>query len=148
MTDRSRRELRQAEEYARTHLAGAPRYFMLRVRRDGPLVPAHLWWCDHEPGEPENKRYGSRWPELYPCADIAGAEVPPEDLIERLWWPSTHWKCPQPISETEYRYQLQRIIWAERNRVDEPALRPRRALDPAQLPLPDFERENAIVGGG
>lgn len=129
-----------------------PQYFMLRLRRTGPLVPARLWWCDHEPGEPNNKLDRGRL-SVFPCADVAGAEVPPEQVLERLWSLTTggrpgivptHWKYPEPITEAEYRYQVARLEWAKRNRPTDPALQPRREVNPADLPLPDFTRENAL----
>jgi len=120
-----------------------PRYFLLRLVRNGPLVPGRLQVIDHEPGEPDNKREGSRWPVLLEMADIAGEEVPPEDLTERLWAPATHWKYAQPVSEAEYRRHFARLRWAERHRPTDPTLRPRRAVDVRQVPLPSFERENA-----
>jgi hypothetical protein len=127
-----------------------PQYFMMRVRRGGPLVPARLRWLDHAPDDPEDNRLDRGRLSIVTCADIAGLEVPPEEVTERLWnsdggrpgIPPTHWKYPEPISEAEYRYQLQRLRWAARNRPTDPVLRPRRVVDPAGLPLPDFTREN------
>jgi hypothetical protein len=123
---------------------GPPRYFLLRLKRDGPLVPGRLRWLDHAPEDPPDNKLDRGNHSIVACADIAGAEVPPEELIERTWWASTHWKYTQPISEAEYGYQMQRLLWAERHRPDDPVLRPRRALDPAQIPLPNFDRENAL----
>lgn len=120
-----------------------PCYFLLREVRFGPLVPARLYWLDHEPGVPENKREGSRWPVYIQAADIAGVEVEPERVAERLMWSAPHWKYPQRITETEYRYQLARLRWAEVANPEDPTLRPRRKVDPASVKLPDFKRENA-----
>jgi len=83
--------------------------------------------------------------------DIAGTDTEPEQLFDRLYSSTdarsalapTHWKYPQPISETEYRYQITRLKWARRHRPDDPTLRPRRAVDPDQIALPNFDRENA-----
>lgn len=111
--------------------------------RDGPLVPARLWWCDHEPGEPANTLDRGML-SVFPRADIADAEVPPEQLVERTWAPLGHWKYARPISEDEYRYQVERLRWAERNKPDEPGLKPRRPVASAQLALPNFDRENAL----
>ena len=116
------------------------RYFLMRLRRDGPLVPARLIEVDHEPGCPDNPR--DRWPATVWCADVAGEVVPPELVTERFYWQSPHWKYLQPISEAEYRYQLTRLRWAEEHRPDAPELRPQRKVDPRQVPLPDFSREN------
>lgn len=120
-----------------------PEHFEVRVVRDGPLVPARLWWCDHEPGVPENKLDRGML-SVFQRADIADVEVPPEQLVERTWAPATHWKYARPIPKDEYDHLVARLRWAERHRPDEPGLRPRRAVQPAQLALPNFDRENAI----
>ncbi len=120
-----------------------PRHFMLRAVRFGPLVPARLWFCDHDPADPSNKLDRGRL-SVYPRADMAGVECDPDEL--RDWWLCVapgHWRYPQPVTEVEYRYQLAKIRWAETARPGDPALRPRAKVDPAQLPLPDFSRENA-----
>jgi hypothetical protein len=118
-------------------------HFELRVVRDGPLVPARLWWCDHEPGVPENKLDRGML-SVFMRADIADAEVPPEQLIERTWATATHWKYARQIPEADYRHLVERLRWAETNRPDEPGLKPRRAVGSAQIRLPNFDRENAI----
>lgn len=129
----------------------APRFFMLRVRRDGPLVPARLRWLDHEPGVEWNKLDRGRL-STFPAADVAGEEVDPDFLIrDRLMSPtdlnpaysSSHWKYASPITETEYRYQVARVDWARRHKPADPSAQPRRPVDPGQLALPNFDRENA-----
>ena len=128
------------------------RYFVLRVVRGGPLVPARLWFCDSEPGVPENKLDRGRL-SLYPRADIAGTEVPPEHLADRLFsltdprpaHPPTHWRYAKPITEPEYRWRFDSMRWAEQNQPDAPVLQPRRKLAAADLPVPDFEREEALL---
>jgi hypothetical protein len=117
---------------------------MLRVTRLGPLVPARLQWLDHEPGAPDNKLDRGRL-SVFPCVDIAGAEVPPEEITERLYRGPGHWKFCEPVSEAEYRYQLSHLEWAKAHRPEDPTLRPRRAVDPAQVPLPNFDRENSLL---
>ena len=146
----------------------APRHYLIRLRRDGPLVPARLQWLDHEPGEPTNKLdRGALVP--FPAVDIAGKEVEPELLIERVIFqpnrrgdmlkqpaslladflaqpggsaPLTHWRYAQPISEAEYRHQLTKRSWAAIHRPRHPVLQPRQRVDPQQLPIPDFTREH------
>jgi hypothetical protein len=120
------------------------RYFVLRLVRRGPLVPARLQSIDHEPGEPANKR--DRWPPTILICDIAGEDTPPEDLTDRFHWPARHWKYAEPIGEGEYRHRLQWLRWAEKGRPDHPVLRPRRRIDPHTQPAPNFEREKAHVG--
>ncbi len=122
----------------------APRHFLLRMIRGGPLVPARLWWCDHDPADPSNKLDRGRL-SVYPRADIAGVEYDPQELLD--WWlhgvPATHWRYPQTITEGEYRYQMARLRWAERAAPTDPTLKPRRAVAVENVPMPDFTRENA-----
>ena len=120
----------------------APSYFLMRLVRNGPLVPARLMYLDHGPDDPPDNKL-DRWPPIYPFADIAGDVRPPEDLMERFHVAPSHWKYAQPITEAEYRRAFDRMRWAERHRPTDPTLRPRRAVDPAQVPLPNFNRENA-----
>lgn len=121
-----------------------PRYYLMRVQRYGPLVPARLQYLDHEPGEPSNKR--DRWPALLPFVDIAGEVRPPEELTERGAWQAPHWKFAQEIDRREYERRFAAMRQAEADGIDDPVLRPRRRVDPRQLPLPDFSKENADVG--
>lgn len=120
-----------------------PAYFVLRVVRDGPLVPARLWWCDHEPQEPDNKLDRGRL-SVFPRADIADVEVPPEELIERTWAPLGHWKYAEPTTATDYDYRVRMLRWAERNNRSDPGLAPRKTIAPGQLELPNFNEENAL----
>lgn len=106
------------------------------------MVPARLMEIDHEPGVPDNPR--DRWPATILCADIAGEVVPPEDLTSRFAWPPRHWKYVESVPETEYRYRFDRMRWAENNQPSDPTLKPRRRVDPREVPLPSFEREHAL----
>jgi len=127
-------------------------HFVLRAVRHGPLLPARLWWCDSEPGVPENKLDRGRL-SLYPRADVGGLEVPPEQLADRLFsmtdptpaHPPTHWRFARAISEAEYRWRLDSLRWAEQNQPDDPVLRPRRRLAAADVEVPDFSREEALL---
>jgi hypothetical protein len=130
---------------------GEAAHFMLRVRRDGPLVCARIWLDDAEPDAPDNKLDRGRL-SVYPRAVIAGEEVDPDILQrDRLmsptdWHPAYapgHWKYAQTISAAEYRFQAARREWAVKHRPDDPTTKAREPIKPAQLPLPSFERENA-----
>jgi hypothetical protein len=112
------------------------RYYLLRLQRGGPLVPARLQEIDHELGVPDNLR--DRWPPTTIVVDIAGEVVPPEELTERFFWKSGHWKFAQPITKHEYTYRLNHLRWAEANDPAHPALRPRRRIDPRTARLPLF----------
>ena len=71
-------------------------FFLMRLVRRGPLMPVRFWDCDHEPGNPENKR--DRWPSLIRAAEVAGEwfDPPPRendpferhltlDPVQELW---------------------------------------------------------------
>ncbi len=128
-----------------------PRYYLLRAVRYGPLVPARLRWLDHAPEDPETNKLDRGRLSIVVCADIAGTEVEPEQIMERLWSETDfrpgilpgHWRYPKPITEAEYHYQVARLRWAEAHRPEDAALRARRAVDPAAVPIPSFEEENA-----
>lgn len=145
----------------------APLHFLLRLRRDGPIVPAKLWWCDADPADPENRRDRGRL-SIWPRAAAAGEEIGPELIFERLGINPfsgdqvalghellarldraepplpTHWKYAEPISAEAYAYHFARLRWAERNAPGDPTLAPRRRVQPAQMSLPNFDRENAL----
>jgi len=128
------------------------RHFLLRVTRYGPLVPARLWWCDSEPGVPDNKLDRGRL-SLYPRADIAGIEVEPDLLGDRLCSltdprpanPITHWRYAKPISAEEYRWRFDALRRVEALRPDDPLLQTRRRLAAADVEVPDFSREEEAL---
>ena len=128
------------------------RYFLLRVTRYGPLVPARLWWCDSEPGVPDNKLDRGRL-SLYPRADIGGLEVEPELLADRLFsmtdprpaHPPTHWRFAKAITAEEYRWRFDALRRVEELRPDDPRLKTRRRLAAADVEVPDFSREEALL---
>lgn len=145
---------------------------MIRARRDGPLVPAKLWLDDCEPGTDNRLDRGRLSP--YPRAEIGGREIDPQRLLDRLGvWrrtgdmpllphevvaaladptrctprPIGHWAYAQPISAGEYSYRLAHLEWTRRHRPADPVGRPHEALRPAELPLPNFDRERDVAEG-
>lgn len=130
-----------------------PGYFMLRVRRDGPLVPARIWLCDHDPDFPDNKLDRGRL-SVYPRAEIAGREVDPDRLFDRLMgradWrpahPTSHWKYAEPITAGEYQYRVAHLEWTRAHRPADPRGYASDPVKPAELPLGDFSREKALAG--
>lgn len=117
------------------------RYFIMRVTRYGPLVPARLMEIDTEPGEPDNPR--DRWPATILCADIAGEVVPPEQLTDRFFWQPPHWKHVKEISQREYEHLFALMRRAETDDPTAPVLRPRQRVRAADVTLPSFAEENA-----
>jgi hypothetical protein len=128
------------------------RHFRLRLRRGGPLVPARIRWLDFAPEDPEWNKLDRGRLSIITVVDIAGELRPPEELLERLYSATdsrsaiapTHWKFCERITEAQYEVEFARIRWAERHRPSDPVLKPRRKVDPAQIPMPDFTRENSI----
>lgn len=129
------------------------RHFLLRVTRYGPLVPGRLWWCDHGPDDPPDNRLDRGRLSLYPRADIGGVEVEPEQLADRLFsltdprpaHPPSQWRYAKPISAEEYRYRFDALRRVEELRPDDPLLRARRRLAAADVEVPDFSREEALL---
>jgi hypothetical protein len=150
--------------------AAPPAYFMLRVRRDGPLVPAKLWFDHCEPGTDNRLDRGRLSP--YPRAEIAGREGDPQRLLDRLGiWrrrgdlpmlphevvaaladpalrtprPVGHWAYAEPISAGEYQYRVSHLEWTRAYHPTDPRGFPNEKVKPAELPL-DFSQERALVG--
>jgi len=128
-------------------------HFVLRVARFGPLVPGRLYWCDHGPDDPPENKLDRGRLSLYPRADIAGLEVDPERLADRLYsltdprpaQPPSHWRFAKAISAEEYQWRLASLRWAEQHRPDDPVLRPRQRVTAADVPVPDFTREQETL---
>lgn len=60
-----------------------PGFWQIRLRKGGPWVPARTFWCDHEPGEPDNKL--DRWPLPYLAGEIIGEPADALDIIGSRW---------------------------------------------------------------
>lgn len=97
-----------------------PGYWMLRLTRGGPEVPAAIIRVDlsHEPGNPENQL--DRWPLERLVAYIGGREVP----IERVWE-----RRGRAITKDEYSFQLADAAWARQHAPDEPKANPEQRID-------------------
>jgi hypothetical protein len=147
------------------------RYFLLRVTRYGPLVPARLFWCDHAPDDPPDNRLDRGRLSIFPRCDIAGMETDPDILLDRLGFrrrgdtgslphevlpalvdpkrltprPLGHWAYTKPISEAEYRWRLDALRRAEERNPNDPSLKTRRRLAAADVEVPDFRREEALL---
>lgn len=125
-----------ADPFTITWREPEPSFWMLYHVRGGVLVPARIWWCDHEPGRPDNKL--DRWPIPFLAAEIAGRWCEVYDV----WWRVClrdsrpgHWKCAHPMApkdglteEEEYAYQM--ALLATAGTVS------RRPADLRSIPLP------------
>ncbi len=85
---------------------------MVRLRRDGPEMPAAIETCTHEPGNPDNKLDSG--PIL--VANIGYEERDPIEV----------WSMKgRPITEAEYRYEMARVAWVRDYQSDAPEAHPR-----------------------
>jgi len=102
-----------------------PGFWLVRAVKGGPLVPARIYWCDHEPGEPDNKL--DRWPLPFLAAELAGKVAD----VERVWT-----MRGIPISEDEYRYRVADQAWARAHAPEEPVAQPYLPIDPLAVKPP------------
>jgi hypothetical protein len=103
-----------------------PGHYLIRLVKKGPLVAARIYWCDHEPGNEENKL--DRWPIPFLMGEIAGEAV---DALG-IWLA----RGRQEITAAEYRYRSTDAAWAREHSPLEPAANPRKKIDQLQAPLP------------
>jgi hypothetical protein len=95
---------------------------MVRYRRYTAEVPARIWWCPHEPGNPDNLL---EVPVL--AAEIAGQ---PAD-------PTTVWTMrKRPIDEAEYKFRVAEGVWLKLAQPDDPKSNPRQTVDLKGMPSP------------
>lgn len=115
-----------------------PGTYAIRMVRDGPLVAVRIWF-----GPPviqgEEQDRSPRW-----CAEIDGfTDYPQRDRttgatcrvpfdIERVW----PWCAKHPIDQATYEYMVARSSWARRHNRENPAAKPRDAIDFTSLATP------------
>lgn len=102
-----------------------PGFWMVRLVKGGPEVPAAIQWelTRHEPGNPTNRM--ERSPIL--TARIQGEIVP----VEMVWL-----RRGRPITEAEFRFQIADTEWAKTYAPAEPKANPKAPIDLLQAPLP------------
>jgi hypothetical protein len=115
-----------------------PGHWKLRIVRHGALVPARIFWCDHEPGNEENRL--DRWPVPFSAGEVAGEWVDPRWIWLRvIGGNAVQWKRAEPIEASEYRYLMADMSWARLYAPDEPIANPRRRVDLDQIAIPFLE---------
>lgn len=97
-------------------------FWMIKLSRGGVEVPASISYCDHEPGEPDNKL---ETPFL--DAEIAGDRVPPNEVWHRRG---------RQITAQEHAFQVADMQHAKAYRPGDPKAEPRKPIDLLQAPLP------------
>lgn len=107
-----------------------PGYWLIRLVRRGPPVPACIKWLvtESEPGWPDNDMRGTRSPTL-----AAFIEDEPVDLY-RVW----HATKLAHIDEREYRFRCRGAAWAKKHAPHEAAANPRKPVDLLNQPAPTF----------
>ena len=97
-----------------------PGFFLIRMMRRGPEVPARIWWSTgtDEEGHPLDRP-------LRLSAEIIDREVDPLEVWHRK---------RVPIPEQEFRYRRDLIRWARVHRPDMPECHPYRPVDMLRLP--------------
>jgi hypothetical protein len=115
-------------------LADPPRcgYWLARVRvgpgKYGPLCPAAIV-IEHTTVDPSDEQNLMDRSPFY-AAYLAGQVVSVWTLLQRAHTePERFVRLEQEIDEAEYRYRLAEMHWANEHRPDEPAGRPKRAVD-------------------
>jgi hypothetical protein len=134
-------------------------FFLLRLVRNGPLMPVRFFDCAHEPGDPENPR--DRWPTVIRAAEIAGEWYDPKarknsrdpfekDLtedpvaeLEARQWATAEWKVAVPIPAWRYKFLTAEIVYSREWRPNDPRLRPWRRVRAKDIPPPVFKEETA-----
>jgi len=95
-------------------------FWMIRMRRGGPEMPACIALSDHEPGNAGNKL--DTGPIL-----VANVGYEERDPIE-VWSMKG-----RAITEAEYRFEMARVAWVRAHAMDEPEATPRKPVDLAAL---------------
>lgn len=106
-----------------------PCHVLIKMVKRGPHVAARIFWCDHEPGFPDNKL--DRWPVPFLAAEIDGRPA----AVERVW----HAVWEQKITESEYRFRVADSEHAKRWRPNEAIAQPTKPVDLRSLPIPFAE---------
>jgi hypothetical protein len=101
-------------------IAPEPGCYMVRFGPRRPEVPARIWVCTHEPGNPENEM--DRGARIYYDAELSGQPADPY-LVMRA-------RSHRRIAEDEYRYQVACVAWALNEQRRDPRLHPTRLTDP------------------
>lgn len=105
-----------------------PGYWQIRLHRNGPWVPARTYWCDHEPGVPDNKL--DRWPLPYLAGELIGDPADPVDILAARWRrPLVAWVGLTITQEYAFQVELCRHAAEYESAAREPLAQPRRAAN-------------------
>ena len=113
-----------------------PGYWVIRLRTGAPLIPARTYWCDHEPGDPENVL--DRWPIPFIAGEIAGDIADPLNIFGGRDRAPLEARGGLTIDQ-EYAYRVADIRHAKRWRPLEPIANPTRRVMLSRMPIPFVE---------
>lgn len=104
-----------------------PGYWLMRLVRNGPRMPAAIFWHETtgEPGEPENTMHGTR--PRFLSAMIAGKVVALDDVWLRRG---------DTITKAEYDFRVADAEWSRQHALDEPQAQPHKPINYMTAPLP------------
>ena len=100
-------------------------WFLVRLVKDGPLLPARIWLeqdIDDDTGELLDD-------EKLRCQVIYLDKDPEE------WWPRL---CTRPISQERYDYLMALGDWAAENETTNPMVQPFKKVSAKDIPMPKF----------
>ncbi len=118
--------------YREHHELLVPGHWLIRLRKMAPQIPARTYWCDHEPGNPENKR--DRWPLRFLAGEIAGDVADPLDIFGARDRVPLKPRQPLKTPEQEYSYRCARMRHAKKYEPEDPLAQPYRAIDLTKIP--------------
>jgi hypothetical protein len=90
-------------------------WWLVKYRRYTAEVPAAIWWCPHEPGNPDNILE----------VPVLAAEIAAEPVDPLSVWTMRK----RPIGEAEYRYRVADQAWLRRARPDDPKVAHRQPVN-------------------
>jgi hypothetical protein len=100
-------------------------WWLIKRGRNMPWVPARIFWCSHEPGEPSNLL--DRWPLPFLSAEIAGKPVDTDEV----WF-----RRGREITEAEFKFLMSERAWLRFYRPSDPVLHADKPINLRDVPLP------------
>lgn len=106
-----------------------PGYFMVRLGPKHPRVPARIYLCDHEPGNPDNK---IETPFL--AGEFVGEFIDPVVIWSNRYREPLLPRDGLKTVEAEYAFLVAEAAWAKEWSKDDPVANPRRKVDLTAIP--------------
>ncbi len=107
-------------------------FWLIRLRKLAPQIPARTYLCNHEPGAPDNIL--DRWPLPFLAGEIAGDVADPLDIFGARDREPLKPRPPLKTVEQEYAFLVEDMRHARLYRPEDPLAQPRRAVDLTRIP--------------